>query len=137
MRHLHRLILGSLCLAGSVGVHGQTELTTHLDRAIRSAGVSIVSVSIGDPANKATWTVQPVSLQAAAQPTIDAFNPTDPAHTAADLSVQVTAALDSERLTSAIVWTIIDTYSPPATKAKYDTARTQIIAAFKAQPWKP
>ena len=29
-----------------------------LDRAVRAAGVPIDGVSIGDPANRATWTVQ-------------------------------------------------------------------------------
>ena len=45
-----------------------------LDQQLRTAGIAIVSVSIGDPANPATWTVQPPDLQAAAQPTIDAFD---------------------------------------------------------------
>lgn len=55
-----------------------------LDRALKNAGVSITGVSIGDSANKATWKVSPANLQAAAQPTIDAFDPNDPAHVQAD-----------------------------------------------------
>lgn len=46
-----------------------------LRRTIIAAGVAIQEVEIGDPANKATWRVQPANLQAAAQATIDAFNP--------------------------------------------------------------
>ena len=45
--------------------------------------------------------------------------------------------VDNERLTSAIVWTIIDTYSAPATVTKYQAARTKIIAAYKGTPWNP
>ena len=114
-----------------------TKIAAHVDRAIKAAGVAITGVSIGDPANKATWTVQPPTLQAAAQPTIDAFNPNDPTHEQAELEAVVTAAVDLERLTSAIVWAIIDTYSAPATVAKYTTARTKIVNAYKAKPWAP
>ncbi len=111
-------------------------MSARLQRTIVAAGVPVVSVAVVDAANKATWTVQPSALQSAAQATIDAFDPNDPALDTADLDTAVKAALDSERLYSAIVWTIIDTYSAPATKAKYDSARTKIIAAYKAQPWK-
>ncbi len=105
-------------------------------RAIKAAGVAIADVSIGDVANKATWKVQPASLQTAAQPTIDAFNPSDPALDTADLDAEVTRNLDSDRIFSAIVWTILDTYSAPATVAKFNAARTKIIAAYKSQPWR-
>lgn len=53
-------------------------------------------------------------------------------------TAEVTKAMDADRLTSAIVWTILDTYTQtaPATIAKYNSARTKIITAYKAQPWK-
>jgi hypothetical protein len=54
-------------------------LAARLDAAIRAANVPIVGVSVGDPANRATWRVHPSSLQAQAQPVIDAFDPNDPA----------------------------------------------------------
>src|SRR3990167_1311434 len=114
-----------------------TNIAERLSRAIQAAGVAITSVSIGDVATKATWTVQPSSLQGAAQPTIDAFDVNDPAHLTAELDTQVKAALDNERLISAVVWTIIDTYSPPATIAKYTAARTKIISSYHLQPWIP
>ena len=57
-------------------------LAARLDRAMKAAGVPITGVSIGDTAKKATWTVHPQTLQRAAQPTIDAFDPNDPAHAA-------------------------------------------------------
>jgi hypothetical protein len=107
-----------------------------LDRALRAAGFAITGVSIGDEADRSTWKVFPVNLQTAAQPTIDTFNPNDPALEAAELDDQVKAAVDQERLTSAIVWCIIDTYSPPATVTKYQAARTKIINAYKLTPWK-
>lgn len=67
-----------------------------------------------------------------AQAVIDyAADPTIP------MDAAVKAAMDSERVFSAIVWAVIDTYSAPATVAKYNAARTKIIAAYKTQPWKP
>jgi hypothetical protein len=45
-----------------------------LYRQIHAAGIAIIGLSIGDPADKATWTVQPSALQASAQPVIDAFD---------------------------------------------------------------
>lgn len=113
-----------------------TNMAQRLHNLIRAAGVLIDGVSILDPANKATWTVTPASLQGAAQPSIDAFDPNDPAHVTAELDAQVKFALDTERLFSAIVWAVIDTYSAPATKTKYDAARTKIVTAYKSQPWK-
>ena len=108
-----------------------------LDRVLRAAGLAIIGVSIGDETNRATWKVFPVTLQTAAQPHIYAFNPDDPAHEEAELDAAVKAAVDSERLISAVVWTIIDTYSAPATVTKYQAARTKIINVFKARPWLP
>jgi hypothetical protein len=49
-------------------------IAAQLDRTLKAAGVAIVGVSIGDRSDKSTWTVQPSTLQAAAQPTISAFD---------------------------------------------------------------
>jgi hypothetical protein len=49
-------------------------IASTLDGQLKTAGVAVVSVVIGDAADKATWTVQPSDLQSAAQPTIDAFD---------------------------------------------------------------
>ena len=111
-----------------------------LKAAIQAAGVAITDVSIGDLRNRATWTVEPASLQAAAQATINAFDPTDPALDVADQDAAVKAALDAERLSSAIVWTILKQLYPgdtdAQTKTKYGVARQRIIDGYKAQPWK-
>lgn len=53
------------------------------------------------------------------------------------LGVSIASTMDVDRLTSAIVWTIIDTFAAPATVGKYLVARAKIIAAFKARPWAP
>ena len=45
-----------------------------IDSQLVAAGIIVVSVSIGDPADKSTWTVLPANLQGAAQPTIDSFD---------------------------------------------------------------
>lgn len=70
-------------------------LNARVHRAINAAGVPIVGVSIRDEANTSTWTVQPSSLQAAAQPTIDAFTATDPAHVTTERAA--TALSESRR----------------------------------------
>ena len=138
MRHI--LLLGLVLLLLCVSVSAQTNVAARVDRALRAAGLAIVGVSIGDPSDKATWKVQPQNLQSAAQPTIDAFNANDPAHEQAELDAQVTAALDNERLSSAIVWTILKQMYPADTDAqtrtKFGVARTRIIAVYKAQSWK-
>lgn len=88
-------------------------LADQLYRTI-AATVPIVSVSIGDPADKRTWTVDPKALQAQAQPIIDAFNPTDPATISAgkdldaavidaDLMIRAVAQLDFEERQKLVV----------------------------------
>ena len=113
-----------------------TRIAERVSQAITAAGVPILGSAIGDPADKGTWKVNPASLQAAAQPTITAFDVNDPAHDSAQLNLAVTGHLDTERIYSALAWAIIDTYSPPATIAKYQTARTKIISAYRLTPWK-
>lgn len=113
------------------------QLAERLDRALRLAGFAIEGVSIGDPANRRTWLVRPNALQASCQATIDAFNPDDPAIVTAELDARVRAEMDDERLMSAVVWCVIDTFAAPATRAKYLNARTKILDAYKTQPWKP
>jgi len=48
-------------------------LAQYLDTAMQAAGVPIIGVSVGHASDRSTWTVQPASLQAQAQPIIDAF----------------------------------------------------------------
>ena len=45
-----------------------------LDGQLRTAGIDVISVSIGDIADKSTWKIQPTDLQSASQSTIDAFD---------------------------------------------------------------
>lgn len=108
-----------------------------LRQLLVTAGVPITDVTLGDVTDKATWMVSPASLQGAAQPTIDALDPHDPSHEQAEQDAEVKVALDVERLISAVVWAVIDTYSAPATRTKYLAARTKIIDAYKGQPWTP
>lgn len=69
-------------------------VAARLDRALKTAGLAISGVSIGDPANKATWKVHPSSLQATAQPTIDSFDPNDPAIIAAEFDAEAARLAD-------------------------------------------
>ena len=124
----------------SLSAQRMAPIADRVDAAIKRAGVAIVGLTIGDEREKATWRVQPPALQSAAQPTIDAFDPSNPADAQAALEAEVVAALDTERLTASVVWTMLKQMYPTDTDAqtltKYATARTRIIAAYKAQPWK-
>lgn len=71
-------------------------LAAALERAIRNAGVPVISVSMpADEHDKSGYKVHPPSLQAAAQPTIDAFNPDDAEHVLADADLRTDAQLAS------------------------------------------
>ena len=135
------LLVFMLALAGfmSASTLAQTNLAARLDRAIKAAGVAIDGIS-PDPAAPGGWRVSPPHLHAAAQPTIEAFNPNDPAHEQAELDAQVKTALDTEHLTSAVVWTVLKQMYPAdtdaQTKTKYGVARRRVIDAFKSEPWK-
>jgi hypothetical protein len=48
-----------------------------LDKELHAAGLPIVGVSIGNVADTSTWRVHPESLQAQAQPIIDAIDLSD------------------------------------------------------------
>lgn len=110
---------------------------SRLMRSIKAVCPVVTGVEIGSYALRSTWRVEPTAQQSCAQATIDTFDPNAQAVIDAELDAEVKQAIDTERLMSAIVWTIIDTYSAPATQAKYNAARTKIITAYKAQPWKP
>ena len=135
-----RWAVGLLCvvLAGASG-EAQSSLAARLDRALRAAGLPIEGVSIGDANKSTTWTVRPPTLQGAAQPIIDAFNATDPAHNVTDRAREVTAAMDDQRISSAIVWVVLKQMFPADTDAqlrtKFGVARTRILAAYEARPW--
>ena len=47
----------------------------------------------------------------------------------------VRARLNDDRLISSVVWAVIESVNPPATRAKYDAVRSKIIDAYKARPW--
>lgn len=60
-----------------------------LDRVLRNAGFAIEGVSIGTEADRATWRVQPSSLQAACQPTIDTVDLNDPVLIRAEQNAEI------------------------------------------------
>ena len=139
-----RTVLVVLALLIAVPCLAQTPIVGRLDRAIKAEGIPIDGVS-APTTKRPTWRVDfkpsatPAQRDRAMQ-IVASFNPNDPAYEQADLTTQVTAALDDERLSSAIVWTILKQMFPAdtdaQTKTKFATARTRIISAFRAQPWK-
>ena len=115
-------------------------IADRVDAAIKRAGVAIFGLTIGDEREKATWRVQPPELQSAAQPAIDAFDPSNPADAQAALEAEVVAALDTERLTASVVWTMLKQMYPTdtdaQTKTKYGVARQRIVDVYRTTPWK-
>lgn len=57
-------------------------LSRRLHDALQDVPLAVTGVSIGDPANKATWLVSPSALQGAAQAIINAFDTSQAAQTA-------------------------------------------------------
>ena len=116
-----------------------TNLAARLSTALTAAGVPIVSLSIGEYAVKATWQVQPSSLQAQAQPIIDAFDPDDPAHETADLQQAASLEVD-RRFMAAYTWVLLKRQFPTdtdaQTKTKLKAMRDAVVAAFVGQPWR-
>lgn len=81
-------------------------LAAEVQRAILLVGVTVVSVSIGDPADKSTWMVThlPTATQAdvdAAKAAIVSFDPANAA-TIADAKAQDAAVIDTDRLLQAV-----------------------------------
>lgn len=101
-------------------------LNERLDRAIRSAGVAIVGVTIGVEGDRSTWKVQPLESQGAAQPIIDAFT----LPTAAELAdEQAISDIDAKALKAVVIeiHAILPTPKPTLLQL-----RNAIIARYKA-----
>lgn len=101
-------------------------IATYLDKALRAAGLPIEGVSIGDTANKATWRVVPSTLQASAQPLIDAFVMPDAATLLSDDAQRETGEKKLKAVALAL-WECIP--APTMTKAQL-VARA--IAIYKS-----
>ena len=133
------VVTGAIWAMLPLAVTAQTHIAAQVSRALAANKVIVVSVSIGDETNKATWTVQPTTLQAAAQPTIDAFDVNDPIHDQREQNIIATSEYD-RRYASAFTWVLLRRVFPTdtvaQTKVKYDAMRDAVIAAAQAQPWK-
>lgn len=92
-------------------------LAERVEQAIKSAGVNISTVTIGDAANKATWRVTPSSLQQQAQPVIDGYG--DPTPTTL-LSEEAQAMISEKRIRAVTeaLWEAIPAYAGKPTKAQ-------------------
>lgn len=101
-------------------------LAGRLDQAIRAANIAITGVSIGDFENKATWTVRPSTLQAAAQPIIDAFAMPTPAQVADEAALADTTRKELQAVAMGLYECI-----PAPTMTKLQL-RNRIIAIWKS-----
>ena len=100
-------------------------LAARLDAAIRAAGHPITGVSLVD-GDKSTWRVQPASLQAAAQPVIDAFVEPTPQQLADERAIEEADL----KILKAIVMELHAII--PAPKPTLAQLRNAIIARYKA-----
>ena len=96
-----------------------------LKAAIKVAGVAIDDVWIGDEDNRSTWRVRPESLQAQAQPIIDAYVDPTPAQLADEHAERETT--DKKVMAVALaLWECIP--APTMTKAQL---RSRAKAIYK------
>jgi len=95
-------------------------------QAILAAGVPITDVSIGDEQDRATWKVLPASLQAQAQPVIDAYVIPTPT-TLLDEFAEQRIAEKALIATATALWECIP--APTMTKAQL---KARAKAIFKA-----
>ena len=84
-------------------------------QAILSAGVPIEDISIGSDSDRSTWRVRPTSLQAQAQPVIDAYVPPTP-NTLLDEFAEQRIAEKALMATAQALWECIP--APTMTKAQ-------------------
>src|SRR3990167_5869359 len=126
-----QLLLGiSLCLlSGMTFAQTTGDVAGPLSRALRAAGIPIVSVSIGDVTNKATWRVQPPELQPQAQPIIDAFDPSAPAILAAELDTE--ARQMPRHVRAWMLFYLRDKLGRNPTQTERQAARDALIQAYK------
>ena len=96
-------------------------IARRLHSVLLAAGVPIIGVDIGTSTDSTTWRVRPPSLQAAAQPTIDAFDPNDPAYLTAERDAEIDSLLAMRALAEA-------TYELKTTS----WTKAQFIARIKA-----
>lgn len=99
-------------------------LNEHVEAYLKSKGIAVVGVSLGDYANKATWKVNPPTMQAAAQPHIDAFNANDPALLAADADATTDRLIDA--LADDLLTAILENFSTIAAEADAGTLKNNI-----------
>lgn len=112
-------------------------LAAHVQRAILAVGVTVISVSIGDPADKTTWVVThlPSATQAdvdAAKAVIAAFDSTDPSLARADADDEVDADDRLADVLEALVlsWGVIGTLTAAG---KAPQAVAHVKSAWRAK----
>lgn len=100
-------------------------LPARLERLIKGAGVAVSGVSVGTDSDRATWRVEPESLQAAAQPVIDAFQPMTAAQEA-DEQAQMDVDARALKAVAMALWECIP--APLLTRAQM---RARAVAFYK------
>lgn len=101
-------------------------------RAIQAAGVPIVGMSFPDINNKATWRTNPPELQAQAQPTIDAFDPNDPAWARAEAEAKAAAFVASPQGQATLLFYLRHQFGgQEPTQADLAEARAALMEAYR------
>jgi hypothetical protein len=89
--------------------------------AVRGAGFAAENVRIGDATDRTTWYVFPQALQAAAQATINAFDPAS--GTAIDAALTEVATREAARKDILATCALVAKYTDPAGWAALNTAQ--------------
>lgn len=127
-------VIVALCWLGALTLTAQAPsppVAARLDAALKAAGLPILGVSIGDPANRSTWIVHPPDLQASAQPIIDAFDPDDASLIAAELDIEAQQTALPRPMRAWMLFYLRDKLGRNPTLAERQAARDAFIAAYK------
>jgi hypothetical protein len=116
-----------------------------LDRSLRTAGIPIDGVSIGDPNDRPTWTITFAATATEAQRVeaaemLAAFDPLDPAHVAEETDALAVGLADTgetraglRALCGTLLWQRLGRQPTPAEfTAEWVVFRQRFVAVYKA-----
>lgn len=107
------------------------DLAASLQKAITAGGVPIIGVSIGTVQDRTTWRVNPLALQAQAQPLIDAFDPNDPSIVAAERDALIASEAGREIVKALLLFYLRRELGRNPTGAERDAARADFLQAYR------
>lgn len=114
------------------------QLAANLNRALRTAGIPIVGVSISNVSDRLTWTVQFLPEATAAQRTqaaqiVSTFDPADPTVVADQKDAEAKGSIDGMRaIKAAMITALWGRLNRQPTAAEIAAERTRFVNIYKA-----